>query len=423
MNSANILTAKTGMNSGLSGALSTKGVRVGVYENKSSREADKKNALDAVASLKATSDSLLKQSANGALTVTQAVLDAIRALWQFIINIVRFLARAVGMPRPATNASDEAGIASTKRSAVDTGADTEASKPGMASASDVAQTQSLVAKSAAEMMDTIDTVDTEQTPATDAFMDAIAFSGLGEADAALIRFANDPESFKTSTGPEQVLMAAFKTAALAVESLQEKLLHAQAERAKAAEALVDKFSHPLLTEDLVNIYRGNTKLAAASGEDQSKIEQLLAADDSLQLVAGHQKLIVETLAGVAHSAQASGVELDTHHALLARVLGADWKSVVLAAPETQAQAAAQARAAQQATAAIAAMKAVAPDFSTAKKDAEAFLGGAAPTKKLSARERLRMASAEVGNQPDNIFLNMDSQDGNPDDAHQSRPAE
>jgi hypothetical protein len=268
------------------------------------RLADSADSLRAIASLQASAKKLMASAAAGSASAAKAAADAANSIMAMIMAVIRFLARVFNLKQaPATGATDAAEADSTSPAAA----------PGSGPVDDMAR----------EANTLIDAAVAAKSPEGDAFLRALEFAGIAEADKALLNFARDPQALAESPAPDVLLATVLAKAEAAFAAIQSKVVQLQTERAESAAGLAADFEPPLLVADLVKMYRKNPDLGMAI-EKSEEINRLLKADDSLAAATAHQSMVSQMTLLVASAAKAAGVDLLQHSHSLHRLVGESW---------------------------------------------------------------------------------------------------
>lgn len=270
-------------------------------------------ALESVETLRQRSISLLQSAGAAGVAAAEAMLNAVRAIWEAIMAILRFLARMFG-------------VAQAK---ADKDVDTDGEDATKATVADKVSSQiKKVEASADEAKSQISNAPKAGVNEGNAFLQALQYAGLDGANAAMHGFVQDPQAFAQSKAPERMIEAALNQAAIAMESLDKKSFLAQQVRAESAAHFNGHFLPPLLVDDLIAQVRQVSKVDSLAESDKPAASTLLQADDALKAIVAHKKMIGETLALAAAAAKKAGAELAPHADLMERVAGPDWSEKV-----------------------------------------------------------------------------------------------
>lgn len=263
-------------------------------------------AAETAESLRLMSLKALKDAGAVGGSIGAASLEAIKAIWEAMLALFRWLARVFGnKPRVAEGASDTSGKSAKEM---------------------LDSPESQVNLAANEMKDTIAAAEALPPEQADAFFKALEYAGLSGADASFLKFVQSPDALKNAKAPAEMLVAALTKADVALQALQPMLFQANADRAEAATKLSHHFSPPLNVEDLVDVFRSNRN--QLSEADLPAVDALIAADDKLKAIVGHQALIRESMLAVTAAAHEAKADVTEHSDLLSRVLGDDWAPLV-----------------------------------------------------------------------------------------------
>lgn len=363
------------------------------------RLAEKEDALRALASLHASAKKALAAATAAGAGVAKAAEYVIQAILAMIQAILRFVARVFGMDRGQAPAA-----------VADKGSpDQSASAVSALTVSDSMES---------EGAKFIEAAAAAKSPDGDAFLRALDFAGIAEADRALLNFVRDPNTLGNSSAPDALLAAALQKSEIVFAAIQTKVLQLQTERAQSAAELSKDFEPPLLIEDLLGMYRKNRELGLESPAKKSAIDRLLRADDDLGAATAHHAMVTEMIVLVAGAANTAGVDLMPYAGRLQRLAGESWMERVFEVKSTASAADAALKvepvpaktapsdAAATATAAEAAQQAAADFLSklTATSKPAAPVAGAPK----SASERLRRASLAAAK-----FLPLEDHNGFP----------
>lgn len=262
-------------------------------------------AAKTVEQLREMSLKAIKQAGPLAGQAGQATLDTLRAIWELIMSIMRWLARVFGF---------KAG-------------DREAAVDGVPSAKKTLAPEDAVAADAKELIDTMAEAQSAPGDVASAFAKSLEYAGLAGLDACLLDHVKNPDVFKSAKAPADMFLAALTKADAAIKAVESQLFEANMGRAAAANALDENFTPPVNVEDMVKLYRSSAfKPDSVSPQLLEQINALIAADDKLLAVFGHKNLIRETMLAITASAVRANVDVDQHPGMLTSVLGGDWES-------------------------------------------------------------------------------------------------
>lgn len=274
----------------------------------------------AVDSMRKCSAKILAQGAAAGGAAASLILEMIRAIWQAIFNILRFLANLFGVKLKQAEADAEAQAdadASVKASVMPDGLASSFVSDEVA-----AKTQSLLQAA----------MDSPAVEA-DAFMRALEFSGIASADQALLDFARQPSAITAAEGMDLFLANYLRAVTAALDGLDEHFVKASHERAASARPFVDLYVPPMLTEQVVALQRHALGGGFLSPEDVVKTERLIKADDAMRAVSAQRRLIGDMAMLFASEVASKGVLLEPHTATLERIGGPNWVAKFHAAGE------------------------------------------------------------------------------------------
>lgn len=353
-----------------------------------SQQQDKENATRSIEQLREVSSKLLKQSLQAGAAVGASMAHMIKAIWDMIMAIIRFIARIFSPKGRAQESTPDETVAdkaeSSKTAPVANLASTE--KP-----EEIISLVDKVDKDAKEAKKLINTI--ASTPQASPLLKALEYAGVDEATNIIFNWLQNPKAFTSAQGPSELLESVLSKGISAFDALEGKTLAAHALRAEQAAKLSSNFEPPVLVEELANIYRSGLKNGSISDANLSAATALVKSDDALKDIVGHKGVIRETLILAAASAANAGANLDIHSALLERAAGSDWKKLVESAG--QEIKVSEAKPASEVFSDL--MDRVnplqvgaAPASAGANADADA--GQSAPKAKLSVMERMKQAA-------------------------------
>ena len=227
-----------------------------------------------------------------------ASLQALQAIWELIMSLIRWLARVFQL-RSAS--ADKAG-------------------------KEAKSAENLVDDNAAEVANTLK--EAAELSANDAAAFAKTLEQVG-LDSSLSKFVQQPGALKDAGAPQTMFLAALTKAEEGLATVTPQFLLVSRERAAAADALSGTFNPPLITEDLVKVCRaGKLSKTPYSPEELAKIDALIAADDKVNAASGQIKHIKESVLVFTTLALNAGVDVGQKGDVLTRIFGAEWRSLV-----------------------------------------------------------------------------------------------
>ena len=299
-----------------------------------SQQQDKENASRSIEQLREISSKLLKQSLQAGAAVGPAIADMIKAIWNMIMAIIRFIARIFRPKGRVQESIPDETVTDKDRSPKPPESPETAAVANLASAEEPGKFKNLGdkvnadAKEAKKLINLI-----ASTPQASPLLKALEYAGVDEATTIIFNWLQDPKAFTSAQGPSELLESVLNKGLGAFDALESKTLAAYAQRAEQAAKLSSNFEPPVLIEDLVNIYRSNLKEGGVVDSNMHAAVALIKSDDALKDIVGHKGVIRETLILAAASAVNAGAKLDTFSTLLERAAGHDWKKLVEAAGE------------------------------------------------------------------------------------------
>lgn len=258
-----------------------------------------REAKEQIQALRDLSIKTVKQG--GALSgqAAQASLATLQAIWNFIMAIVRWFARVFNL----------------KSSEKQTDTQVAALLP-----------EDAVEANSKEILDTLAEAQSAPVDIASSFAKSLKYAGLAGMDASLLKFVQGADVFKNAKAPSEMFLAALTKAEVAMTAVGAQFFEANITRAAAANELDENFKPPVNVEDMVKIYRSNAfSPQSMNAEQVVKINALIAADDKLVAVSGHQSLIRETMLAITAAAVSAEVDVAQHPELLLSVLGHDWE--------------------------------------------------------------------------------------------------
>lgn len=301
--------------SALGGSTTVSGYAQGAPGAQSRSAALGQDAVRAIESMRQNSKKILAMAVSASSAAANAALEAVRAIWAIMMAILRFIARLFGVKETATQKQAETDFAAgaphspeSLSAAVDAAAD--------------AATQNVATATA--------------TPSAnaDAFLRALEYAGVAGADAALLDIVRKPELLATAKAPELMVQAALGKAGQAMSNLEVMFLKASAERADAAASLSGQHTPPVVTNDLVMLYRKTLADDAVGAEQKDQVLRLIQSDDALKAIKGHVEMIQGVMVFVAASALNEDVDLSLIAHAMKRIAGDDWQEKVKSARES-----------------------------------------------------------------------------------------
>lgn len=272
-----------------------------VANNKHSMKV-KADALTAIESMRSNSNKIVSYGASLGGAVGQACMDAVKAIWEMMLSILRFLARLFGAKLKEKTADSE--VASSDSVA--------SKKPALTNVDEFAQQAKEIVTSAAT------------GPQLHAFLRSLEFAGLSDADLALVEFARSPSNMRGSQSCEAVLSNCLQRIAGSMDKLDEMAMQANMERASAADYFSSRYEPPILAEALVSMQR----LALAKGlvpeVDLEAAQRLVKADEQVSLVEAHRQVIVGNTMLVTAQALVADASIEPYVAALQRIAGGVW---------------------------------------------------------------------------------------------------
>lgn len=241
----------------------------------------------------------LRVSSMGLLATGGSVAaDAMKAMWEMILSIVRAVARMMGI-KTSSRPTQEAPAKDAPKDDIPSSAEEVNSL--MQAGSQLPEGKS------------------------SAFFQALDYAGV--TDAAL-EFLQNPDEFAALSAPQSVMAAALGKASTALNVLSDKKFEVMTERCKAAFNLGKGLQPPVLVEDLVVIYRQRLAQGRVPETEKADALKLMAADDNLAKIVTHVTTIKDTVVIAANCAIEHGASLDGQKALFERVLGPKWTDMI-----------------------------------------------------------------------------------------------
>lgn len=275
-----------------------------------------------IESMRKSSAQILAQSAAVSGVVAAAALDAVKAIWAAILNLLRYLARLFGVKLKEQEKQEFAG------------SNSDAAGAGAGAGADKAFSDLSSDKAAAEIQNLVTTAADLPAVHADAFMRALEFAGIHGSELALLDMSRQPGFADHAKSMDICLDHCLKNVKGALDRLDMQVVQASIGRANAAQMFAATQEPPILTEDLIKIQRHALEKGLLNSEQVAVTEELLQADDTMKAVAAHRQVIVEMTMLIVGQASASGVDLAPYASVLARIGGADWESKVSAAADS-----------------------------------------------------------------------------------------